>query len=155
MSHSPIIGSPDWSAMHSPDLYLQDATFGALKRLALQHGDRFGLVVDHCWKVAVKSDYLINCLLWWLDCRILQGSGKPVCFPVIGGVPRIAFSEKGSDIKFLLNYKERSRYDRKICRYTKYTVTYIGSLEEFVVAAGKYLTSLPRARKSSRLCAGG
>lgn len=112
---------------------------GSFGEFALEFGDGMHLVTGSQWTYFTDSAMMFVRFLWQLD-KALNGKGF-VCFPVIGGVPRICFAPQGAPIACYLTESEMLRHSHNLTDYTTYKVTYLSSLLEFMQAVERYLDS--------------
>lgn len=110
---------------------------GNFGEFALEFGDGMHLVMCSNWAYFTDSAMMFVRFLWKLDKALNERDF--VCFPVIDGVPRLCFAPQGAPIACYLTENEMLRHSHGLTDYTKYKVTYLSTLLEFMQAVERYL----------------
>lgn len=125
-------------------VYLTTAEGEPLLRMILRAGKKFDLMHAFWPGPVMENPENLSFCLGILDRRYCSTSSLDcITYPIMNGVPRIAFAEKDWDKKNFLNYKERERYARGY-EFTKHSVIFLDSLSAFIKAAHEYLNSTNR-----------
>lgn len=131
--------SPYYEYYRSLQTYFKTVEGEPLIRVILRAGKKFDLMHAFWLVPAMDNPENLAFLMDLLDRRYSSKSELDcICYPVMDGIPRIAFSEKDWSKDHFLNYKEHRRYKNGY-KFTKHPVTFLDSLADFVQAANDYL----------------